>query len=34
MSQDAIAYITDKYIKLTAVEKRLADYVISHYDES
>ena len=34
MSQDAIAYITDKYIKLTAVEKKLADYVISNYDES
>lgn len=34
MPQDAIAYITDKYIKLTAVEKKLADYVISHYDES
>ena len=34
MSQDAIAYITDKYIKLTSVERRLADYVISHYDES
>lgn len=34
MSQDAIAYMTDKYIKLTVVEKKLADYVISHYDES
>lgn len=34
MNQDAIAYITDKYIKLTDVEKKLADYIISHYDES
>ena len=34
MSQDAIAYITDKYIKLTNVERKLADYVILHYDES
>ncbi len=34
MVQDAIAYITDKYIKLTSVERRLADYVISHYDEA
>ncbi len=32
--QDAIVYITDKYIKLTAVEKKLADYIISHYDEA
>ena len=32
MAQDAIAYITDKYIKLTDVEKRLADYIISNYD--
>lgn len=34
MNQDAIVYITDKYIKLTDVEKRLADYIISNYDES
>lgn len=34
MSQDAIAYITDKYIKLTNVERKIADYVILHYDES
>lgn len=34
MSQDAIVYITDKYIKLTEVERKLADYIISNYDEA
>lgn len=34
MATDAIVYITDKYIKLTDVEKKLADYIISNYDEA
>lgn len=29
---DAIVYITDKYLSLTDVEKKLADYIISNYD--
>ena len=34
MATDAIVYITDKYIMLTDVEKKLADYIISNYDEA
>ena len=32
MKQDAIAFITEKYLKLTDVEKKLADYIISNFD--